>query len=92
MDAVGLALQPVLVLLAGGVLAVVVCRSLALPPIIGYLAAGVLLGPHALGLVADSAAVRFAASGSAHAVNQASTSSAASRWISSVTTLAKSES
>jgi len=55
MDAVGLALQPVLVLLAGGVLAVVVCRSLALPPIIGYLAAGVLLGPHALGLVADRA-------------------------------------
>jgi len=61
MDAVGLALQPVLVLLAGGVLAVVVCRSLALPPIIGYLAAGVLLGPHALGLVADRAEVRHLA-------------------------------
>ena len=48
MEAAGLSLQPVLVLLAGGVLAVVVCRSLALPPIIGYLAAGVALGPHAL--------------------------------------------
>ena len=58
MDAAGLSLQPVLVLLAGGVLAVVVCRSLALPPIIGYLVTGVALGPHAAGLVADSHAVR----------------------------------
>jgi CPA2 family monovalent cation:H+ antiporter-2 len=61
MEAAGLALQPVLVLLAGGVLAVVACRSLALPPVIGYLAAGVALGPHALGLVADSEAVRHLA-------------------------------
>jgi CPA2 family monovalent cation:H+ antiporter-2 len=61
MDATGLALQPVLVLLAGGVLAVVACRSLGLPPIIGYLAAGVVLGPHALGLVADTQAVRHLA-------------------------------
>ncbi len=61
MEAAGLALQPVLVLLAGGVLAVVACRSLSLPPIIGYLAAGVALGPHALGLVADSDAVRHLA-------------------------------
>jgi len=58
MDPAGLSLQPVLVLLAGGVLAVVACRSLALPPIIGYLVAGVALGPHALALVADSHAVR----------------------------------
>ena len=58
MDATGLALQPVLVLLAGGVLAVVACRSLGLPPIIGYLVAGVALGPHALGLVGDTEAVR----------------------------------
>jgi CPA2 family monovalent cation:H+ antiporter-2 len=58
MEPAGLALQPVLVLLAGGVLAVVACRSLALPPIIGYLVTGVALGPHALGLVADSRAVR----------------------------------
>jgi len=61
MDATGLALLPVLVLLAGGVLAVVACRSLGLPPIIGYLAAGVLLGPHALGLVPDTQAVRHLA-------------------------------
>ena len=56
-----MALLPVLVLLAGGVLAVVACRSLGLPPIIGYLAAGVLLGPHALGLVPDTLAVRHLA-------------------------------
>src|SRR5574341_225503 len=61
MDAAGLALQPVLVLLAGGVLAVVACRSLGLPPIVGYLAAGVVLGPHALGLVADNESVRHLA-------------------------------
>jgi K+:H+ antiporter len=61
MDATGLALLPVLVLLAGGVLAVVACRSLGLPPIIGYLSAGVVLGPHAAGLVADSEAVRHLA-------------------------------
>jgi len=58
MDASGFALLPVLVLLAGGVLAVVACRSLGLPPIIGYLAAGVILGPHALGMVSDTAEVR----------------------------------
>ena len=61
MDATGLALLPVLVLLAGGVLAVVACRSLGLPPIIGYLVAGVVLGPHAAGLVADTEAVRHLA-------------------------------
>jgi len=61
MDATGFALIPVLVLLAGGVLAVVACRSLGLPPIIGYLATGVILGPHALGLVADSQTVRHLA-------------------------------
>ena len=45
----------------GGVLAVVACRSLGLPPIIGYLAVGVVLGPHAAGLVADTEAVRHLA-------------------------------
>ena len=46
-------LAPILLLLAAAVLAVVACRFFALPPIIGYLAVGVVLGPHALGLVAD---------------------------------------
>jgi len=44
-------LQPILILLAAAVLAVVACRFLALPPIIGYLAVGLVLGPHALGVV-----------------------------------------
>ena len=41
-------LQLVLVLLAVSVAAVVLCRSLRLPAMIGYLAAGVALGPYAL--------------------------------------------
>jgi len=49
------ALLPVLVLLASSVLAVAVCRSLRLPPMIGYLVAGLALGPHALGVVSDRA-------------------------------------
>jgi hypothetical protein len=36
---------PVLILLAASVLAVAVCRSTRLPPMIGYLATGLLLGP-----------------------------------------------
>ena len=47
------ALLPVLVLLASSVLSVALCRSLRVPPVIGYLAAGVALGPHALGVVAE---------------------------------------
>jgi CPA2 family monovalent cation:H+ antiporter-2 len=55
MEATAEALQPILVLLASAVFAVVICRTLALPPIVGYLATGLLLGPHALGLTQDSA-------------------------------------
>src|SRR3989454_9059037 len=51
MDSAVVSLQSVLVLLASSVLAVVVCRSLQLPPLIGYLATGLALGPHALRLV-----------------------------------------
>ena len=40
MDAVGASLQPVLVLLASSVFAVVACRYFQLPPIVGYLAVG----------------------------------------------------
>jgi len=53
MDSAVVSLQSVLVLLASSVLAVVVCRSLQLPPLIGYLATGLALGPHALRLVSD---------------------------------------
>jgi CPA2 family monovalent cation:H+ antiporter-2 len=51
MDAAGIALQPVLVLLAASVIAVALCRRLALPPMVGYLATGLVLGPYALGFV-----------------------------------------
>src|SRR6267378_2842887 len=53
MDSAVVSIQSVLVLLASSVLAVVVCRSLQLPPMIGYLVTGLALGPHALGLVSD---------------------------------------
>ena len=40
----------ILVYLLAAVLGVVVCRSLRLPPVLGYLAVGVLVGPNALSL------------------------------------------
>jgi CPA2 family monovalent cation:H+ antiporter-2 len=46
-------LQLVLVLLASSVVAVAVCRRLRLPAIVGYLATGLALGPHALGIAAN---------------------------------------
>src|SRR5688500_7598591 len=55
MDNAVVPLQAVLVMLASSVLAVIVCRRLQLPPMIGYLVAGLALGPHALGLVSDRA-------------------------------------
>src|SRR5688572_33072779 len=53
MDHSAIPLLPVLVLLASSVLAVALCRSLRLPPMVGYLVAGMALGPHALGVVAE---------------------------------------
>ncbi len=47
-------LELVLVLLASAVGVVVVFRTLNLPPLFGYLIAGVLIGPHALGWVPES--------------------------------------
>ena len=49
-------LELTLLLLGSAVLGVVAFRSLHLPPMLGYLAVGVLIGPHALGLAADTAA------------------------------------
>jgi len=54
-------LQPILILLAGAVLAVVLCRLAALPPLLGYLAVGIALGPHAFAGVADDATTRHLA-------------------------------
>ena len=58
MDNVGVSLQPVLLLLASSVIAVAACRRLSLPPIVGYLVTGVILGPQALGLIEDAAETR----------------------------------
>jgi CPA2 family monovalent cation:H+ antiporter-2 len=54
-------LELVLLYLAAAVLGVVACRSLKLPPMLGYLVVGVLIGPNALALARDSAAVAVAA-------------------------------
>ena len=48
------ALNVTLILLASAVAVVVLFRQLAIPPIIGYLLVGALVGPHALGLVPAS--------------------------------------
>ena len=47
-----------LLYLLAAVLGVVACRSLKLPPMLGYLTAGVLIGPHALALAQNSESVR----------------------------------
>jgi CPA2 family monovalent cation:H+ antiporter-2 len=49
------ALQIVLILLATAVLAVVVFRLLRLPPMLGYLLSGIVIGPHALGWIPEVA-------------------------------------
>jgi len=61
MDTAGLSLQSILILLGAAVMAVAVCRLLALPPILGYLMVGLALGPNALGVVAGDEATRHLA-------------------------------
>ena len=51
-------LEVVLLYLVAAVLGVVLCRSLKLPPMLGYLAVGVLIGPNALSLAGDPAGAR----------------------------------
>jgi monovalent cation:H+ antiporter-2, CPA2 family len=51
----------VLLYLVAAVLGVVACRSLKLPPMLGYLVVGVLIGPNALALAKDTAAVKYLA-------------------------------
>jgi CPA2 family monovalent cation:H+ antiporter-2 len=50
-------LSQILILLSGSLLVLSLVRRFALPPILGYLVVGMLLGPHALGVVADDEAV-----------------------------------
>ena len=54
-------LELVLLYLAAAVLGVVACRLLRLPPMLGYLAVGVLIGPNALALAKDTAGVKYLA-------------------------------
>ncbi len=55
------ALDLTLLYLIAAVLGVVLCRYLKLPPILGYLVVGVLIGPHALALAGDSASIGYLA-------------------------------
>ena len=55
------ALDVTLLYLLAAVLGVVACRYLRLPPILGYLLVGVLIGPNALALAQNSAGVRYLA-------------------------------
>lgn len=51
------ALAQILVLLTAGVLVVSTVRYFKLPPILGFLAVGMVLGPHALNLAVDARAI-----------------------------------
>ena len=54
-------LELVLLYLLAAVAGVAVFRSLKLPPMLGYLVVGVLIGPNALALAKDSAGVKYLA-------------------------------
>ncbi|HWP19637.1 MAG TPA: monovalent cation:proton antiporter-2 (CPA2) family protein [Burkholderiaceae bacterium] len=54
-------LEIVLLYLLAAVLGVVACRSLKLPPMLGYLAVGIVIGPNALALAGESANVHYLA-------------------------------
>ena len=50
-----------LLYLVAAVAGVVLCRLAKLPPMLGYLAVGVVIGPNAMALAKDSASVRYLA-------------------------------
>jgi CPA2 family monovalent cation:H+ antiporter-2 len=54
-------LELTLVLLLAAVLGVAIFRLLHLPPLLGYLAVGILIGPYSLGLVPDTPQARYLA-------------------------------
>jgi CPA2 family monovalent cation:H+ antiporter-2 len=51
------ALAQILILLTAGVVVIAAVRRLKLPPILGFLAVGMILGPHALDLAVDTEAI-----------------------------------
>ena len=54
-------LEIVLIFLAASVTVVVIARKLHLPPLLGYLVAGILIGPNALGFVPNTPENRYLA-------------------------------
>jgi len=48
------ALTPAIILLLTGILAMTLARRVGLSPIVGYLVAGIMIGPHAFGLIIES--------------------------------------
>ncbi|HEX6572796.1 MAG TPA: cation:proton antiporter [Steroidobacteraceae bacterium] len=50
-------LTQILILLAGSLLVLSIVRRFRLPPILGYLVVGMLLGPHSLGLVSNDESI-----------------------------------
>ena len=54
-------LEIVLIFLAASVAVVALARKLQLPPLLGYLLAGIVIGPHAIGLVPDARETRYLA-------------------------------
>ncbi|MEO8248505.1 MAG: cation:proton antiporter, partial [Burkholderiales bacterium] len=54
-------LELTLVYLLASVLGVVVCRSFKLPPMLGYLVVGVLIGPNALALAQNIEGIKHLA-------------------------------
>src|SRR6185436_8266238 len=54
-------LELVLLYLVAAVAGVVVCRLVKLPPMLGYLAVGVIIGPNAMALAKGSASVQYLA-------------------------------
>jgi CPA2 family monovalent cation:H+ antiporter-2 len=54
-------LTDILTLLAAAVIGVLGVRMLRLPPVLGYLAVGALIGPHGLAWLVDAAEIRFLA-------------------------------
>jgi CPA2 family monovalent cation:H+ antiporter-2 len=55
------ALSETIILLAVSVIAVALFRRIKLPPILAYLVVGIILGPYATGMIADTEAIRFLA-------------------------------
>ncbi len=51
-------LHVTLILLAAAVLVVILFRSLKLPAMLGYLLVGIVIGPHGMGMITDSAGTR----------------------------------